>query len=146
MERFDKIYRLKLDRIKAFYDLGAGSLITLGTDHPSWGQFLAPFGVHREMHAFAKAGIPEADVLRIATINGARALGMSDRLGTVDVGKWADLVVVRGDPLTDIRNTRAVEWVMSRGRLHRAERLLDAARGTVGPAGPDEAAAFQPNR
>lgn len=142
--RFQRIFELKLDRIKAFYEAGAGDLITLGTDHPSWGEYLAPFGVHRELQAFVRAGIPEAAALRIATINGARAVGMSDRIGTVEVGKWADLVVVRGNPLADIRNMRDVEWVMTRGRLHRAEALRDAAQGTVGPEGAAEADAFKP--
>lgn len=144
MERFERIYRIKLDRIKAFYEAGAGDLITLGTDHPSWGQFLAPFGVHRELQAFVKAGIPEAAALRIATINGARALGMGDQIGTVEVGKGADLVVVRGNPLRDIRNTRNVEWVMTRGELHEGDALLDSARGTVGPEDAQAAAAFKP--
>jgi imidazolonepropionase-like amidohydrolase len=146
IQRFQQIFELKLDRIRAFYEAGAGHLITLGTDHPSWGQFLAPFGVHRELQAFVEAGIPEADALRIATINGARALGMSDRLGTLEVGKWADLVVVRGNPLTDIRRTRNVEWVMTRGDLHRAGALRDSARGTVGPSSAEEADAFKPDR
>lgn len=144
IQRFERIYQIKLDRIEAFYEAGAGRLITLGTDHASWGQFLAPFGVHRELHAFVKAGIPEAVALRIATINGARAVHMSDQIGTVEVGKWADLVVVRGNPLSDIRNTRSVEWVMTRGHLHQAEALRDSARGTVGPIDADAAAAFKP--
>ena len=146
IERFQTIFELKLERIKAFYEAGAGDLITLGTDHPSWGEFLAPFGVHRELQAFVRAGIPEAAALRIATINGARALGMSDRLGTVEVGKWADLLVINGNPLADIRNTRNVEWVMVRGRLHRAEALREAARGTVGPERAAEAEVFKPDR
>ncbi len=144
--RFQQIFELKLDRIKAFYEAGAGDLITLGTDHPSWGEYMAPFGVHREIQSFVRAGIPEAAALRIATINGARAVGMSDRLGTVEVGKWADLFVVRGNPLEDIRNARNVEWVMVRGELHRAEALREAARGTVGPESAAEAEAFRPGR
>jgi len=144
--RFQQIFELKLDRIKAFYDAGAGHLITLGTDHPSWGEYLAPFGVHRELQAFVRAGIPEAAALRIATINGARAVGMGDRLGTVEVGKWADLVVVNGNPLADIRNARDTEWVMVRGTLHRAADLKDAARGMVGPESAEEAKAFRPAR
>jgi imidazolonepropionase-like amidohydrolase len=146
ISRFQQIFELKLDRIKAFYDAGAGHLITLGTDHPSWGEYLAPFGVHRELEAFVRAGLPEAAALRIATINGARALGRGDRLGTVEVGKWADLVVVNGNPLADIRNTRDTEWVMVRGTLHRAAALKEAARGTVGPASAAEAGAFKPER
>jgi imidazolonepropionase-like amidohydrolase len=146
IERFETIYQIKLNRIKAFYEAGAEDLITLGTDHPSWGQFMAPFGVHRELHAFVKAGIPTGAALRFATINGAEALGMGDRLGTVEVGKWADLVVVDGNPLVDITATRDVAWVMTRGRLYRADALREAAKGTVGPPAPDDADAWKPDR
>lgn len=143
-DRFETIYRLKHRRIKAFYEAGAGPLITLGTDHPSWGQFLAPFSVHRELHAFVRAGLPPAAALRIATINGARALGAGDHLGSVAPGKWADLVVVRGNPLADIRNTRNVQWTMKAGQIYDAQTLKDAAIGQIGPAGPDEEAAWAP--
>jgi imidazolonepropionase-like amidohydrolase len=142
---FETIYRLKLDRIKAFYDQGAGHLITMGTDHPSWGTFLAPFGVHRELHAFVKAGIPPADALRFATVNASHAIGMSDRLGTIEAGKWADLFVVDGNPLDDIRATRNVAWVMTRGALHRAEDLRERAQGTIGPERASESDAWKPD-
>lgn len=92
-----------------------------------------------------KAGIPEAAALRIATINGAPALGTSDQIGTIEVGKWADLVVVHGNPRADIRYTRTVEWVASRGRLHHAEALRDSARGPVGPERAETADACKPN-
>ncbi len=143
-ERFETIYQLKHRRIKAFYEAGAGALITLGTDHPSWGQFLSPFSVHRELHAFVRAGIPPVDALWFATINGARALNVSDRLGSIDAGKWADLVVVQGNPLADIRNTRNVQWTMKAGTIHDAQALKDAASGRIGPAGPGEEAAWKP--
>lgn len=137
--QFERIFRVKKGLLERFHALGGGHLITLGTDHPSWGQFFSGFGVHREMHAMAAAGIPPADVLRIATINGARALGVDDRLGTIEVGKLADMVVVRGDPLTDIRATRNPRWVVKGGEVHDAPALLDAARGSLGPRGPEEA-------
>jgi len=143
-DRFETIYQLKHRRIKAFYDAGAGHLITLGTDHPSWGQFLAPFSVHRELHAFVRAGIPPVAALRFATINGARALGVSDRLGSIETGKWADLIVVRGNPLADIRTTRSVQWTMKAGAVYDAQTLKDVARGRIGPAGPDEETEWKP--
>jgi imidazolonepropionase-like amidohydrolase len=54
---------------------------------------LSPFSVHRELQSLSRSGIPNAVVLRIATINSARAMGLGDRLGSIEAGKWADLVV-----------------------------------------------------
>lgn len=144
--QFERIYRVKRRLLKAFYDAGGGELITIGTDHPSWGEFVSGHGVHREMHAMVLAGIPAPDVLRIATINGARALGVGDRLGTVEVGKWADLAVVRGDPVQDIRNTRNVTRVMRGGQIFDASTLRELAKGRIGPEGPDEIAAWTRGR
>ena len=132
-DQFERIYHVKLKEIRAFYDAGGEANITLGTDHPSWGEFFSGFGTHREMSAFVKAGLPPAAALRIATINGARALGVSDRLGTIEAGKYADLVVVRGDPLTDIRTTRNVRLVIKAGEVFDAGELLASVHGKLGP-------------
>ncbi|MCP3979246.1 MAG: amidohydrolase family protein [bacterium] len=134
IEKFGTVYQVKRRTLKAFFDAGGGDLITLGTDHNSWGEFLPGFSVHREMHAMVLAGIPAAEVLRIATINGARALGLGDRLGTIEPGKWADLVVVRGDPLDDIRRTRTVHTVVKGGDVFVTADLLRQAEGRLGPA------------
>jgi imidazolonepropionase-like amidohydrolase len=96
-EQFKRIYEVKLKEIKRFYDAGGGRLITLGTDHPSWGEFLSGFGSHRELQAFVLAGIPPAAALKMATINGARAMRLGDSLGTIEAGKLADLVVLSDD-------------------------------------------------
>jgi hypothetical protein len=136
IEQFHRIYDVKFKELKRFYDAGGGRLITLGTDHPSWGEFLSGFSAHREVQAFVLAGIPPADALKMATINGARALRMGDELGTIEAGKLADLVVIQGNPLEDIRNTRRVRRVMVRGTLHDARALLDSAKGRLGPAVP----------
>ena len=137
--QFGRIYATKAHTLKAFYDAGGIDNITLGTDHPSWGEFLSPFSVHREMHAMVKAGLPNAAVLKIATLNGARAMGVSDRLGTVEAGKDADLVVVDGDPLVDITATRRAVLVMKAGHVYDPSELLRSAEGRMGPAGPDDA-------
>ncbi|CAN5772398.1 amidohydrolase family protein [soil metagenome] len=141
-EQFETIYHVKRRTIRAFHDLGGAELITLGTDHPSWGEFLSPFSVHRELHAFVLAGIAPASALRIATLNGARALGMSDRLGSIEVGKWADLVVVRGNPLDDIRNTRNTRVVIRAGSVYDPAALTAAVEGMLGPSSDAEAAAW----
>jgi len=134
LEQFKRIYEVKFKEVKRFYDAGGGRLITVGTDHPSWGEFLSGFSSHREVQALNLAGIPAAAVLKMATINGARAIGMGDRLGSIEAGKLADLFVVRGNPLQDITTTRNVRLVMSRGVLSDAAELLASAKGKMGPA------------
>jgi len=137
-EQFEQIYWAKRALIKAFYDLGGGDLITLGTDHPSWGEYFSPFSVHRELHAMVLAGLPPAAALRTATMNAARALKVEDRLGSVEAGKLADLVIVTGDPLDDIRNTRNVHTVIKAGEVFGSRELMDSVKGKLGGAGPEE--------
>jgi imidazolonepropionase-like amidohydrolase len=136
--QFDKIYWNKRKEIKAFYDAGNGDLITLGTDMPSWGQWLTPFSTAREMHAMTLAGIPNAAVLKIATINSARAMGFGDRLGTIEAGKWADLTVVRGDPTADIKAVRLPRVVIKAGKVYDPEALMKSVEGKIGPTGADD--------
>ena len=141
-EQFETIYWVKRKLLKAFYDAGGGHLITLGTDHPSWGEWLSGFGAHRELLSFVLSGIPPADAIKIGTINSARAMGFGDDLGTIEAGKLADLFVVEGNPLEEIRDARNVRLVMRAGRIYEAEELLEQARGKIGPSGPDEVAAW----
>jgi imidazolonepropionase-like amidohydrolase len=132
-DQFERIYHVKKREIQAFFAAGGGDLITLGTDHPSWGEFFSGFGSHRELHALVLAGIPPAAALRIGTINGARALGLSDRLGTIENGKLADLFVVSGNPLADIRTTRRVRHVVKAGVHYDPAQLLASVKGRLGP-------------
>jgi len=132
--------------VKAFFDAGGGRLITLGTDHPSWGEFLSGFGSHRELHALVLSGIPAAAALKIGTINGARAMNVASTLGTLEAGKIADLFVVRGNPLQDIRNTRNVKLVMKGNELFDASALLSSVKGKMGPKGPDDEKPWKPGR
>lgn len=94
-------------------------------------------GIDRVEHAFVLAGIPPAAALRFATINAARALGV-DELGTIEVGKLADLVVVTGNPLEDIRSTRHPRLVMKDGQVYDPEELLRGVEGRLGPTGPED--------
>jgi len=133
MEIMERVYRVKRKSLLAFHDAGGAHLITVGTDHPSWGQYLAAFGYHRELHCLVLAGLTPAAALRCATINGARALGHAGDSGSITVGKLADLVVIAGDPLEDIRATREVLTVVRAGVAHDASDLLRAAEGKLGP-------------
>jgi cytosine/adenosine deaminase-related metal-dependent hydrolase len=78
----------------------------------------------------------------MATINGARAIGVGTRFGTIEAGKFADVVIVKGNPLADITNTRNVQRVIKAGELYNPAALLKAVEGKLGPAGPDQAAAW----
>jgi imidazolonepropionase-like amidohydrolase len=143
-EQFENIYWTKRKEVKAFYDAGGGDLITLGTDHPSTGEYFSPFSVHRELQSLSLSGIPNAAVLRIATTNSAHAMGLGDRLGTIEAGKWADLVVLRGNPLTDIRVTRTPRLVVKAGRVYDPATLAKSVEGKIGPATAADSAAWAP--
>ena len=97
-----------------------GLLIAMGSDAGNWPLF--PFMFHgpsslAEIEALGEAGLTPADALAVSTREGARFLGVEDRLGTVEIGKEADLVVFRDSPLDDLHNVYSVVWTMSDGVL-----------------------------
>lgn len=144
MDRFQRIFEVKHGLLAAFHEAGGAHLITVGTDHPSWGEYLAPFGVQREMHAMVRAGLPPASAIKAATINAARAMGRGDGFGSVEVGKYADLVIVAGDPIGDITAMRAVWRVLRGGKVHDPDALKRAAVGRIGPASADDEVIWKP--
>jgi len=129
--------------LKSLFDAGGGNLLVVGTDEPVYADMLPGFAYHRELLAMTYAGIPPAAVLKAATINGARALGIDSSLGSIEVGKLADLVVVRGDPLHDIKNARDLRYVIRDGAVHDPQELLKSAEGRIGPAGPHDHADWE---
>ncbi len=139
LAQFGRIYRVKHETVRVFVEHGGADWLTVGTDHPSWGEYFSGFAIHREMHALSRAGVPNHVVLRAATVNAARALNLSDKLGSLEPGKWGDLVVVQGDPLTDITATRRILHVVKAGKVHEPTTLLAEVHGRLGPTGPDEA-------
>lgn len=80
-------------------------------------------GCHWELWAFAAGGLSPLEVLRIGTIDGARALGLDTDLGSLEPGKFADLLVLDADPLEDIHNTNTIRYVMKNGRLYEGATL-----------------------
>ncbi len=74
-----------------------------------------PPALHEELAFFVEAGIPPLEVLRIATQGAAAAVGAEDHLGTLEVGKLADIVLLDANPLKDIKNTQAIWRVLKGG-------------------------------
>ena len=98
------------------------------------------FGLHEELAEFVRSGLTPAAALRAATYEPARYFGALDSLGTIAPGKLADLVLLDGNPLTDIRNAHRIFAVLTRGQLYdRAalDRLLENVEraGTSGVGG-----------
>ena len=129
--------------VKSLYDAGGGHLLIVGTDEPVYTNLLPGFAYHRELLAMTYAGIPPAAVLKAATINGASALGLEEHLGSIEVGKLADLVVVSGNPLDDIKAARNVRMVIRDGIVHDPLVLLRSAEGKIGPVGPHDHADWE---
>lgn len=93
----------------------AGAGLLLGSDSPQI--FNVPgFAVHRELELLVAAGLTPYEALRTGTVNPARFFSLDAELGTVEVGKTADLLMLDANPLEDIRNSRRVHGVMLRGR------------------------------
>jgi len=105
--------------VKALYD--AGVPIVAGTDFGIPG-----FALQRELELYVAAGIPPAQVLQLATLGAARAMGRESELGSITPGKLADLVLVDGDPTVHISDVRRPTLVVTRGRAYDPEKLVVA--------------------
>ena len=100
----------------------SGALLVTGTDAP-----FVPYGagLHAEFRLYDRAGVPAADLIRQATIRSALAAGVSEELGTIESGKLADLVIVDGDPLNEIRDLDNVVMTIKNGERHDLNALLE---------------------
>ena len=98
----------------------AGVNINLGAH----GQ-LQGLGAHWELWMLQQGGMTNFEALKSATVNGAELLGMSHQIGTLSAGKLADLIVIDGDPLKDIRSSEKVTYTMINGRLFDSETMVE---------------------
>tara|TARA_X000001036_G_scaffold88337_1_gene80457 strand:- start:162 stop:1619 length:1458 start_codon:yes stop_codon:yes gene_type:complete len=129
----------------SFYNQGGQDLILVGTDEPVYTSLLPGFAYHRELYAMQYFGIPTMSVIQAATINAARALGLEKRLGSIDVGKEADILIINGDPVSDIRNLRNIELVIKEGVIYDPIILLNAAQNKIGPESVEDHKAWELN-
>jgi imidazolonepropionase-like amidohydrolase len=142
-ESDEEEFEQRVLELTSLYESGGGHLLIVGTDEPVYTNLLPGFAYHRELLAMTYAGIPPSAVLKAATINGASALGVDESLGSIEVGKLADLVVVNGNPLEDIKAARDVRFVIKDGVTHDPKSLLLSAEGKIGPAGPHDHADWE---
>jgi imidazolonepropionase-like amidohydrolase len=95
-----------------------GTRIVVGTDSGAWPVFPSCFHGYstiREMEIMAAAGLPSMVVLQAATRLPAEMIGLADEIGTVEVGKRADLIVLAQDPLADMKALRSIQWTIKDG-------------------------------
>src|ERR1700729_720379 len=124
------LLRKEMDFEMAF--VKAGGLVIAGPYPTGNGGVLPGFGDQREIELLVEAGFAPVDAIRIATLNGAIFLGRQDQIGSIAVGKNADLVVMKGDPTKRIADIENVETVFKAGIGYDSKKLIDSVRGQVG--------------
>ncbi len=82
--------------------------------------------------------IPNHEVIKIASLNSASAMGLSDNFGSIEVGKFGDLMIIKGNPLENIYNTRIVHTVIKKGVIYDTQELLKACEEKSGPNSKQE--------
>jgi imidazolonepropionase-like amidohydrolase len=105
-------YAISAANAKKAFD--AGIRLGIGTDSGGAGRFQGLWE-HREMELLVKAGLTPMQAIQVATINGARFLGIADRYGSLESGRAADFIVLNGNPLDDIRQSRRIDAVWMNG-------------------------------
>ncbi len=128
------VYRTLFDRERAMEVafVRAGGLLVAGTDPTGGGGVIPGFSNQRQVELLVGSGFTPLEAIRICTLNGATFLGRADEIGSVAVGKQADLVVIGGDPAANISDIRKVEMVFKQGVGYDPAKLIASVKGQVG--------------
>jgi len=110
----------------------AGGLLTAGCDPTGNGSALAGFGDQRNVELLVDGGFTPLEAIRIASLNGAKFLGLDDKIGSIAPGKQADLVVIDGNPARQIADIEKVTLVFKDGVGYDSAKLLQSVRGHTG--------------
>jgi imidazolonepropionase-like amidohydrolase len=111
----------------------AGGLLMAGSDPGGGAPGVIPgFGMQREVELLVEAGFTPIEAIRIATANGAAFLNEIGYIGTIEAGKQADLVIIHGDPESNISDIQKIETVFKDGIGYDPIKLLKSVRGKVG--------------
>jgi adenine deaminase len=109
----------------------AGGLLMAGLDAVLI-DVIAGFADQREIELLVEAGFTPLEAIKIATLNGAQFLKQADHIGSLAVGKQADIVLVKGDPSMNIRDIENVEIVFKDGVGYDSRKLIESVKGQVG--------------
>ena len=110
----------------------AGGLLLVGTDPTGGGGVIPGYSNQRALELLVESGFTPLEAIRIGTLNGAMYLGRADRVGSIALGKQADLVVIAGDPSSRIADLRNVQLVFKQGVGYDPAKLIESVRGKVG--------------
>ena len=110
----------------------AGGLLIAGTDPTGGGGVIPGYSNQRQIELLVEAGFTPLEAIQIGTLNGAKYLGRDARIGSIAVGKQADLVVVAGNPSASIADVRKVETVFKQGVGFDPAKLIASVTGRVG--------------
>jgi hypothetical protein len=124
------LLRRDMELERAF--VARGGLLMAGSDPVGLFGSVPGFADHREIELLVEAGFTPVQAIRIATLNGAIFLGRQDQIGSISIGKHADLVVIKGDPSAHISDIENVEIVFKDGVGYDTQRLLESAKGHFG--------------
>jgi len=127
---FVALLRKAMEFERAFVQ--AGGLLIAGLDPTGNGGIVAGFGDLREVELLVEAGFTPLEAIKIASFNGAKFLGEETRIGSLAVGKQADLMVVKGNPAANISDIEKVEIVFKDGVGYDSEKLIQSVQGLVG--------------
>jgi imidazolonepropionase-like amidohydrolase len=124
------LVRKSMDFERAF--VAAGGLLIAGLDPTGNGGVVAGFGDLREVELLVEGGFTPLEAIKIASFNGAKFLGEDRTIGSIAVGKQADLMIVKGNPATKITDIENVEIVFKDGVGYDSEKLIQSVQGLVG--------------
>ncbi len=110
----------------------AGGLLAAGVDPTGNGGALPGFGDQRNYELLIEAGFTPVEAIQVMSANGAKVLGTYDRYGSVSVGKFADLIVIRGNPIATPADIRNVVTVFKEGIGFDSPMLIESVKGVVG--------------
>jgi len=110
----------------------AGGLLIVGTDPTGAGGVIPGYSNQHALELLVESGFTPLEAIRIGTLNGATFLARANRVGSIALGKQADLVVLAGDPSTRIGDVRNVQVVFKQGVGYDPAKLIDSVKGKVG--------------